>query len=240
VPTSRDTRVTSSANADSWSTSMFTVCLSCSISPVASTVTLPVRSPRATAVVISAMSRTCAAVCAASEVTQASWPPTSSASCRISPSSGSAAVTASRSPAVSAHERKSPRANSASLARIGSRSASVYRAPPLADPLPPDPWLPLPPEPLPPEPLPERPPPPPLPSPVWFCLMTRELAVVSVIACPLLRPWPTLPGLAGAGLDCASRMCQCHESATIGTSAGSVCTGKACGRTPEPRRCRGL
>ncbi len=60
VPTSRDTRVTSSANARSWSTIVFTVSFSSSSSPVASTVTWRVRSPRATAVVTTAMSRTCA------------------------------------------------------------------------------------------------------------------------------------------------------------------------------------
>ncbi len=60
VPTSRDTRVTSSANARSWSTIVFTVSFSSSSSPVASTVTCWVRSPRATAVVTTAMSRTCA------------------------------------------------------------------------------------------------------------------------------------------------------------------------------------
>ncbi len=60
VPTSRATRVTSSAKADSWSTIVFTVSLSSSSSPVASIVTCRVRSPRATAVVTTAMSRTCA------------------------------------------------------------------------------------------------------------------------------------------------------------------------------------
>ena len=60
VPTSRATRVTSSANAESWSTIVLTVCFSSSISPTASTVTLRLRSPRATPVVTSAMSRTCA------------------------------------------------------------------------------------------------------------------------------------------------------------------------------------
>ena len=58
VPTSRATRVTSSAKADSWSTIVLTVSFSSWSSPVASTVTLRVRSPLATAVVTSAMSRT--------------------------------------------------------------------------------------------------------------------------------------------------------------------------------------
>ena len=60
VPTSRATRVTSSANAESWSTIVLTVSFSSSSSPVASTVTVRVRSPRATDVVTRAMSRTCA------------------------------------------------------------------------------------------------------------------------------------------------------------------------------------
>ncbi len=60
VPTSRTTRVTSSAEADNCSTIVLTVSFSSSSSPVASTVTVRVRSPRATAVVTSAMSRTCA------------------------------------------------------------------------------------------------------------------------------------------------------------------------------------
>ena len=58
VPTSRATRVTSSANAESWSTMVLMVLLSSRISPRASTVILWVRSPLATAVVTSAMLRT--------------------------------------------------------------------------------------------------------------------------------------------------------------------------------------
>ena len=58
VPTSRATRVTSSANDESWSTIVLTVLLSSRISPRASTVILRVRSPLATAVVTSAMLRT--------------------------------------------------------------------------------------------------------------------------------------------------------------------------------------
>ena len=58
MPTSRATRVTWSANADSWSTIVLTVFLSSRISPRASTVILRPRSPLATAVVTSAMLRT--------------------------------------------------------------------------------------------------------------------------------------------------------------------------------------
>ena len=59
VPTSRATRVTSSANDESWSTIVLIVFLRRRISPFASTVILRVRSPCATAVVTSAMFRTC-------------------------------------------------------------------------------------------------------------------------------------------------------------------------------------
>src|SRR3954466_2643319 len=58
VPTSRATRVTSSANEESWSTMVLTVLLSSRISPRASTVIFWLRSPRATAVVTWAMLRT--------------------------------------------------------------------------------------------------------------------------------------------------------------------------------------
>ena len=60
VPTSRATRVTSPANALSWSTIVLMVSLSSRISPFTSTVILRDKSPRATAVVTSAMLRTCA------------------------------------------------------------------------------------------------------------------------------------------------------------------------------------
>ena len=60
VPTSRATRVTSPANALSWSTIVLMVSFSSRISPFTSTVILRDRSPRATAVVTSAMLRTCA------------------------------------------------------------------------------------------------------------------------------------------------------------------------------------
>ncbi len=60
VPTSRATRVTSEAKEESWSTIVLTVFFSSSISPATCTVTLRDRSPLATAVVTSAMSRTCA------------------------------------------------------------------------------------------------------------------------------------------------------------------------------------
>ncbi len=58
VPTSRATRVTSEENEESWSTIVLTVFFSSSISPATWTVTLRDRSPLATAVVTSAMSRT--------------------------------------------------------------------------------------------------------------------------------------------------------------------------------------
>src|SRR6266536_3141775 len=58
VPTSRASRVTSSANADSWSTIVLMVSLSWRISPWASTVIFLLRSPLATAVVTWAMLRT--------------------------------------------------------------------------------------------------------------------------------------------------------------------------------------
>ena len=58
VPTSRATRVTSPANALSWSTIVLMVSLSSRISPFTSTVILRDKSPRATAVVTSAMFRT--------------------------------------------------------------------------------------------------------------------------------------------------------------------------------------
>ncbi len=58
VPTSRATRVTSDANELSWSTIVLTVSLSSSSSPFTLTVILRDRSPRATAVVTSAMLRT--------------------------------------------------------------------------------------------------------------------------------------------------------------------------------------
>ncbi len=58
VPTSRATRLTSEAKALSRSTIVLMVSLSCRISPLTSTVILRDRSPRATAVVTSAMLRT--------------------------------------------------------------------------------------------------------------------------------------------------------------------------------------
>ncbi len=60
VPTSRATRVTSSAKAESWSTIVLMVFLSSRISPRASTVIFCDRSPLATAVVTWATLRTCA------------------------------------------------------------------------------------------------------------------------------------------------------------------------------------
>ena len=69
VPTSRATRVTSEANALSWSTMVLMVFFSSRISPFTSTVILRERSPRATAVVTSAMLRTCVVRFAASRLT---------------------------------------------------------------------------------------------------------------------------------------------------------------------------
>ena len=69
VPTSRATRVTSSANADSWSTIVLMVSFSSRISPRASTRIFWVRSPLATAVVTSAMDRTCPVRLAAMKLT---------------------------------------------------------------------------------------------------------------------------------------------------------------------------
>src|SRR5881396_3374965 len=59
VPTSRATRVTSEAKDESWSTIVLIVFLSSRISPFASAVIFLPRSPLATAVVTSAMLRTC-------------------------------------------------------------------------------------------------------------------------------------------------------------------------------------
>src|SRR5438067_1616631 len=69
VPTSRATRVTSEAKALSWSTIVLMVFFSSRISPFTSTVILRDRSPRATAVVTSAMLRTCAVRLPAIELT---------------------------------------------------------------------------------------------------------------------------------------------------------------------------
>ena len=69
VPTSRATRVTSPAKPLSWSTIVLMVSLSCRISPRTSTVIFLERSPRATAVVTSAMLRTWVVRLAASRLT---------------------------------------------------------------------------------------------------------------------------------------------------------------------------
>ncbi len=60
VPTSRATRVTSLAKLESWSTIVLIVSFNSAISPFTSTVIFLLRSPLATAVVTSAMFRTCA------------------------------------------------------------------------------------------------------------------------------------------------------------------------------------
>ena len=90
VPTSRATRVTSEANALSWSTMVLMVFFSSRISPRTSTVILRDRSPLATAVVTSAMLRTWAVRLPAMELTlsvrsfqtpptpfTSAWPPSS-------------------------------------------------------------------------------------------------------------------------------------------------------------------
>ena len=68
VPTSRATRVTSAANEESWSTIVLIVSFSSRISPLTSTVIFLDRSPLATAVVTSAMLRTCDGQVAGHEV----------------------------------------------------------------------------------------------------------------------------------------------------------------------------
>src|SRR5262249_12365382 len=68
-PTSRATRVTSEAKALSWSTMVLMVFLSSRISPLTSTVIFLDKSPRATAVVTSAMLRTWVVKLAASRLT---------------------------------------------------------------------------------------------------------------------------------------------------------------------------
>src|SRR5438874_3516760 len=68
-PTSRATRVTSEANERSWSTIVLMVFLSSRISPFTSTVIFFERSPLATAVVTSAMLRTCPVKLAAMKFT---------------------------------------------------------------------------------------------------------------------------------------------------------------------------
>ena len=69
MPTSRATRVTSEAKALSWSTIVLIVFFSSRISPFTSTVILRDRSPRATAVVTSAILRTCVVKFAAKRLT---------------------------------------------------------------------------------------------------------------------------------------------------------------------------
>ncbi len=69
VPTSRATRVTSPANALSWSTMVFMVSFSSRISPLTLTVIFLERSPLAIAVDTSAMLRTCAVRLDAIELT---------------------------------------------------------------------------------------------------------------------------------------------------------------------------
>ena len=70
MPTSRATRVTSEAKERSWSTITLMVSFSCRISPRTSTVIFLDRSPLATAVVTSAMLRTCEVRLPAIELTE--------------------------------------------------------------------------------------------------------------------------------------------------------------------------
>ena len=74
VPTSRATRVTSDANDESWWTMVLIVFLSSRISPFTSTVIFLDRSPACTAVVTSAMFRTCDVRLPAIEFTDRSGP----------------------------------------------------------------------------------------------------------------------------------------------------------------------
>ena len=104
VPTSRATRVTSEANAFSWSTIVLMVFLSSRISPFTSTVILRDRSPRATAVVTSAMFRTCAVRLPAIEFTLSVRPfqvPATPGTCAWPPSLPS--VPTSRATRVTSH-----------------------------------------------------------------------------------------------------------------------------------------
>jgi hypothetical protein len=128
VPTSRATRVTSSANPDSWSTIVLTVCLSCSISPWTSTVTFRVRSPLDTAVMTMAMSRTCWALLATSSFRALSSAPTASTRGQIRVSASVSVPLPLLVPlpvrATSARGRKSPLLSASRATRNGSRSAS--------------------------------------------------------------------------------------------------------------------
>ena len=127
MPTSRATRVTSSANDESWSTIVFTVEASSRTSPRASTVIFCVRSPVATAVATWAIPRTCAVRLAAIVLTAsvrsfqvpatfgtAAWPPRrpsvpTSRATRVTSSANRRSVSVSAL-IVSASSATSPRA----------------------------------------------------------------------------------------------------------------------------------
>ena len=89
VPTSRATRVTSAAKPLSWSTIVLIVFFNARISPFTSTVILRDKSPRATAVVTSAMLRTCAVRLLAMALTE------SVRSFQVPPTPGTSALTPS-------------------------------------------------------------------------------------------------------------------------------------------------
>src|SRR5262244_391731 len=144
APTSRATRVTSPAKALSWSTMMLRVFLSSRISPLTSTVILRERSPRATAVVTSAMLRTWAVRLLAIELTLSvkpfqvpatpgtwAWPPSL-------PSVPTSRATRVTSPAnalswstivlmVSLSSRISPRTSTVILRERSPRATAVAR-----------------------------------------------------------------------------------------------------------------
>src|SRR5918993_25679 len=127
VPTSRATRVTSSAKDESWSTMVFTVEVSSRTSPRASTVIFCVRSPVATAVATWAIPRTCEVRFAAMRFTAsvrafqvpatfgtAAWPPSrpsvpTSRATRVTSSANRRSVSV-RALIVSASSATSPRA----------------------------------------------------------------------------------------------------------------------------------
>ena len=142
MPTSRATRVTSSANDESWSTMRLTVFLSSWTSPWTSTVTLRERSPLATAVVTTAMSRTWAVSRLAIELTESvqsfhdpetprtcAWPPSlpsvpTSRATRVTSSLNSASWSTIEL-AVRPMRRNSPRSGPST----GRRSSFWVRSP---------------------------------------------------------------------------------------------------------------
>jgi hypothetical protein len=142
VPTSRATRVTSAAKPLSWSTIVLMVTFSSRISPLTSTAILRERSPRATAVVTSAMFRTCAVRLEAMEFTESvrsfhvpatpgtcAWPP----SLPSVPTSRATRVTSAAKPLswstivlmVSLSSRISPRTSTVILRERSPRATAV-------------------------------------------------------------------------------------------------------------------